>query len=618
MHTITRSLLLFFLFNLFSYTHAQLYVDASANGSGDGSSWANAYTDLQDAIDAAPNGSTLWVAAGTYHPPRTPDGVSAANKARERTFHISRSLTLYGGFAGNETLLSERNWQAHPTYLDGTLSGGTYVYRVLLLRQHVSVQLDGFVIQNALANGPSHAQDGAGLKADNLSTLTLRNLTFRQLEAKRDGGALKVSQLSSVDIQNCDFFQNTAKSGGAIHATNLSSLSIVNGRYCGNTATGMAGAIHATQLSSAVLAGLAFTGNSASSHGGTLYFSNGSSAILTNNTFTGNVAGGKGGAIYIKSQGGVSAYNSIFWDNTDESGNQTVSASIWFTNASSPSLRHCLLAGSQGSGPNWPNNLTDNGGNLDADPLFYDLDGPDGLPCTGDEYPGLSAGSPALGMGDPNAPHLPATDFNDAVRVQNGQVDLGASAGPQGNTFPVEWLDLSVQQQGSQGLLSWRTAQEINSSHFIVERTYDQQGLWLALGEVTAQGFSDQPQAYAFTDAQLPLSAQQVYYRLRQVDLDGTWAYSPVLSLGLTAAGLHLSAHPNPNQGQFGVNLTQARPEAGTLRVIDALGRTCYQRALPAASAHQAHINLPQAQPGLYFVEWVTPTTRTAQRVLVR
>ena len=623
MRLFTRSLLALVLFCLFSYTHAQVYVDASATGLTDGSSWADAFTDLQAAIDAAPSGAVIWVAGGTYRPSRTPSGSTADNKARERTFFITKSLSLYGGFAGTESELDERILASHPTILEGLLPSNQRVYHLFRLQQHVAITIDGFTLQGAEADGPNSDSDGAGILASNLSSLTLANLTCYDLEAKRNGGAFHITQLSALNLSGSRFYNCVSKKGGAIHTNNLSSLRIVNSLFCGNTAgdgnSGMGGAIYATNLGGFTLTGSAFTHNFANNHGGAMYLQNGSGTVLTNNTFTENEADNHGGAVYLSSYGGFASYNTIFWDNVDQNGDQHVAASVWYTNASFPSFRNCILKGSQGSGPGWPANITDAGHNMDIDPLFYDLDGPDDVACSGDEMPGLSPGSPALNQGDPLAPNLPSQDINNESRVQDGQVDIGATEGIQAGTFPVEWLDLSVQQQGSQGILSWRTAQEVNSSHFIVERTYDQQGLWLALGEVAAQGFSDQPQAYRFTDGQLPAGARTVYYRLRQVDLDGSWAHSPVVTLTATApAGLSLTASPNPSQGQFMVSLSQARSEAGTLRVTDATGRLLYQRPLPAASALQARIDLPEALPGLYLVEWVTPTARTAQRVIVR
>jgi len=114
----TRPLVsLLFLFCIIGLPATQariVYVNPAALGGGNnGTSWANAYTDLSTAILNLANNDTVWIAAGTYVPSNTGD--------REASFLFdqAKNLWIYGGFAGTETSLSQRNVAANPTILSG-------------------------------------------------------------------------------------------------------------------------------------------------------------------------------------------------------------------------------------------------------------------------------------------------------------------------------------------------------------------------------------------------------------------------------------------------------------------------------------------------------------------
>jgi len=93
-----------------------IFVDQAAIGANDGSSWQDAFADLQDALTVAQAGDEIWVAAGAYKP----DGGTGE---RTMSFVVPSGVQLYGGFVGTEQFLSKRDWVAHETILSGDLNG---------------------------------------------------------------------------------------------------------------------------------------------------------------------------------------------------------------------------------------------------------------------------------------------------------------------------------------------------------------------------------------------------------------------------------------------------------------------------------------------------------------
>src|SRR5512143_979561 len=121
-----------------------IYVRAAAAGANDGTSWANAYTDLQTALAAAVASDEIWVAAGAYKPTATTD--------RTISFALKNGVGIYGGFAGGETLRGQRNPEVNVTILSGDIgtpgSAADNSYHVVTTDASVtsSAVLDGFTI----------------------------------------------------------------------------------------------------------------------------------------------------------------------------------------------------------------------------------------------------------------------------------------------------------------------------------------------------------------------------------------------------------------------------------------------------------------------------------------
>ena len=154
------------------------YVDKDAAGLQDGTSWMDAYRTLEQALDRAahcPGITQIWIADGTYAP--------YAEVSRSTWYNIPVGLSIYGGFVGNETAISQRVYGAFPTMLSGDI-GVTGVstdnlYHVINTPAGAGTTLlDGVTIVLGTANGATaDLQRGSGI--NNLGNLTIRQVLIQ-------------------------------------------------------------------------------------------------------------------------------------------------------------------------------------------------------------------------------------------------------------------------------------------------------------------------------------------------------------------------------------------------------------------------------------------------------
>ena len=385
-----------------------LCVDQDAAGSNDGTCWAGAFNDLQDALTWAVEGVQIWVAEGTYKP----------GTDRTVTFQLKDGVAVYGGFAGSEGSLEERDWTVHETILSGDIgtpddtSDNSY-HVVSGSGTDATAILDGFTVTGGNANGDWPYSEGGGIFNYGGSP-TLTNVTFSGNSAHLYGGGMENSNSSSPTLVNVTFSGNSAHNGGGMENWNSSSPTLVNVTFSGNFAY-YGGGMHNYFYSSPTLVNVTFSGNSADYGGG--MFNDTSSAALSNVTFSGNSADFGGGmANYWNSSPTLT--------NVTFSGNSAAlrgggMAHQWNSN---PTVTNCILWGN--TAPNGPQIYNDfisipkisysdiqqggysGTGNIEADPEFVDPDGADDIVGTLDDDLRLQPTSPAIDAGDNGA--LPA------------------------------------------------------------------------------------------------------------------------------------------------------------------------------------------------------------------
>ncbi|MBN1511108.1 MAG: hypothetical protein JXB13_03770, partial [Phycisphaerae bacterium] len=293
----------------------RIYVDHAAGGANDGTSWTDAYVDLQDAMEAAVGGTVIWVAAGTYRPDQGTGDPTA-------TFSLKDGVTLYGGFAGGESLLGERDLAANPTILSGDYGTENSYHVVYAEGIRQTAVLDGFVVTGGHADGAAGTHNaGAGARIID----------------------------SAVELRHCIIRGNAATgNGGGTSGITGSVLTLVNCVIAGNTAGNRGGGIHNYQ----------------------------STLTATNCTTVNNASGAEGGGSF-SNESNLTLTNCIFWGNTAFGGASTNQDAQVYGLTGALDINHScvrLWTGSLGGV-----------GNNGLDPRFVDADGVDNIPGTADD-----------------------------------------------------------------------------------------------------------------------------------------------------------------------------------------------------------------------------------------
>ena len=322
-----------------------IYVKKGATGAGNGSSWANAYPELQPALGAAAAISghkEIWVSQGEYKPTYTVD--------RTISFNLPANTFLYGGFLSGETLLEQRNWRENRTVLSGDLGAlfnkndNTY-HVVVAMNVDGNTGIDGFIITQgnavAVTENPSFHKSGGGIVVIGRTAATspkIRNCEFLNNRAEGFGGGLaNISDGNSIatEVTNCFFNGNMSTLGGGV------------GNY------------KLTGSNSPVFTNCSFSTNWANLGGAMA--NQGNEATIINCSMTKNSCDTDGGAILNNSDLIVTIKNSILWENFKGESEGTGANNQIVNYSGTPVVQHNIIQGGYGVAADQ---------NMSEDPLF--------------------------------------------------------------------------------------------------------------------------------------------------------------------------------------------------------------------------------------------------------
>ena len=159
-----------------------------------GSSWGYAYNNLHVATQYSGDGDTIWVAKGVY---------KASDLYPFTNYTVRKNVALIGGFRGDETSLSQRDWRSNITTLTGEISPHYFTYNVIKLMD--SGVVDGFRIING---------EVSACYLDSSDNATIRNCIISNNSTSNYGAAITIANSDNVLIENCFISNNIADGPG--------------------------------------------------------------------------------------------------------------------------------------------------------------------------------------------------------------------------------------------------------------------------------------------------------------------------------------------------------------------------------------------------------------------
>lgn len=184
--------------------------------------------------------------------------------------------------------------------------------------------------------------------------------------------------------------------------------------------------------------------------------------------------------------------------------------------------------------------------------------------------------------------------------------------------LPVSLVKFNAAAAEKSNVLTWATASEKNSAYFQVERSADAKN-WNLVTKVNGNGNSNTFRNYTATD--LKPAAGLNYYRLKMVDLDGTFEYSNVVTLRNNQVNqASLTAYPNPVQNSETLKLNfLAAENVSYLRILDMAGAVVKAEKVTATPGQASvALNIQNLKPGLYLVQLANGTSTETVKVLVK
>ncbi|MDR2283981.1 MAG: hypothetical protein LBE37_12265 [Sphingobacterium sp.] len=346
----------------------------TVDGTGDGKSW-NTPTDLTTAIEKATTNSTIYLAEGIYRPSKTIRN-GDANEESDKTFEISKNISLIGGFPADALPGARPNADLYKTVLEGKLTSGKEVFHTVTvtaaLDQDSKVHLEGLTIQggnatdratnttissvkysrgngggllianaivylkkveivgNKATNDKGTAGFAAGMYVFAGARVTMEDSKVNEnTNNNNNGGGVWVAD-ATLTAYGCEFNDNYARgTAGGIHGYPNANIYLYDSEVMNNNNTSYGAGVYVRENSNAVIVNCLIVGNkstSANGGGGVMQYG-GTKVDIISSTITGNEVVGPGAGIYRRDKvNNLTVINSIISGNKQASTSKDIDA----------------------------------------------------------------------------------------------------------------------------------------------------------------------------------------------------------------------------------------------------------------------------------------------------
>jgi len=225
------------------------------------------------------------------------------------------------------------------------------------------------------------------------------------------------------------------------------------------------------------------------------------------------------------------------------------------------------------------------------------------------ELPGFSRLTSRLahytaGAWDYGASDLAAAGSNPYTVTRTGFTSLSPFAVSSFGALPVTWLDVTGKNIGHDNYIYWSTASESNNDHFAVEVSANGTD-FSEIGQVPGSGNSSTVRQYSFIDRNVSLNT--AYYRIKQVDLDGRYSWSKVITIvsaSTSASGFSYIANPAYDVVTGSIYCT--RPLHTLVMITDLAGKVVKTQAMTLNTGNnRIDINTSSQAKGLYLIQYI-------------